>query len=257
MRQSSPPWLQTGYGKSFVEGLGDGLDELLSDHKDAIKGRFPTYAAGNSDNYALALIGDDSSLPRYPSETDVEYGDRLQARWERYERAGAAERLDGSGCPIVEDAEGIGFGGVVLMEYRDWPADAVDPNVHHSPGQWYDQAGILGIMILGFDVLGSPWWSRFWLYVESFGGADIPSGGVMGVGVLGTMVLGADVDTEAVSGVVRSVLTWKPAHIRCESLIVLTDGTPIESVLGVGLLGTMVLGAAGAGPGSVAIDIRR
>lgn len=257
MAQRSPGWLQTSYGLSWMAGIGGGLDSILDGYKDAIKARFPEYAATNGDDYALAQIGADSSLPRYPNETDTQYGTRLKNRWDRYDRAGAAERAsDGSGCPIVEDAEGIGFGDVRLMEYRDYPADGVNPNVHHSPEPWYDNAGILGIMLLGVGTLGSPWWSRFWLYVGTYNGGNIPSGGVLGVEVLGTMVLGFDLSSEAVMGAIKSGLQWKPAHVRFEGLYVLTDGTPTASVLGIGSLFSMILGASGSGPGYAVIDVR-
>lgn len=257
MREMSPPPLQSD--PRFVQGIGTGLDRLLSNFKDAIKARFPTYAADNADAYALANIGADSSMPRYPSETDAQYGARLQARWLLYARAGAAASPTDPTTypnPIVHELEGLGFGDVTIMEYIDWPADATNPQVHHSPEPWYDMGGVLGVMILGEGVLGSPWWSRFWVYVGSYNGATIPVGGTLGVGVLGTMYLGFELPSGVISSAVAAILQWKPAHALCPYLAVLVGGTPIDSVLGIGVLGTMVLGVGG-GSGAFVIEINK
>lgn len=246
MREMSPPPLQAD--PRFVQGVGVGLDTLLSRFKDAVKARFPTYAAANGDAYALACFGSDSSMPRYPSETDEQYGDRLQRRWVLYERAGAAASPTDPETyfnPIINELEGLGFGDVVVMEYTDWPADGGNPNVHHSPGGWYDASGV------------TPWWSRFWVFVGSYDGSPIPEGGVLGVGVLGVMVLGFDLPADVVASAVAVILRWKPAHAICPYLAFLTGGTPMGSVLGYGTLGTFVLGPAGSSPGASIVNINR
>ena len=119
MRLSSPTPLQGPYGASWSNGVGATLDELFADYKDAIKARFPTLAAANNDSYALALLGTDSALPRYPGESLTDYGARLQARWQAYDRSGAAARLDGTGSDIYDDLVGLGFGDITIVEYRD------------------------------------------------------------------------------------------------------------------------------------------
>jgi hypothetical protein len=246
MRDMSPPPIQAD--PRFVQGVGVTLDALLSSYKDAIKARFPTYAAANADDYALANIGFDSSLPRYPSETDVQYGARLQQRWVFYERAGAAESPtdpDTYFNPIVRELEGLGFGDVSLIEYVDWPADGSNPNVHHSPGSWYDSTGT------------TPWWSRFWVYVGQYDGSDIPGGFVWGTGTWGSGVWGFDLPADVVSSAVAAVLKWKPAHALCPYLAFLTDGTPMGSVWGSGTWGTFTWGATGALPGVSFVDINR
>ena len=238
MQQSAPPPFQDPYGLSWNGGIGQNLDELLADFKAAVKARMPGLAGANSDALALSYIGSDSSMPRYPAESDAEYGDRLQQRWALYERAGAAagSTLDN---PIVTTLEGLGFGGVVVMEYQDWP-DAPEipiPGTHHSPGSWYDSTG------------ATPWWSRFWVYIGDYNGAPIPAGGVLGAGVLGTMVLGFDLDPDVVSSAVQAILQWKPAYALAVSITFLLGTSTTGSVLGVGTLGTMVLGDTG-GDGS-------
>lgn len=229
----SPPWLQGDYGGAWQAGLGDGLDTILNRIKDSVRLRMPQTAAGAGDAYALALIGEDSSLSRYPSETDSQYGDRLQRRWQTYDRAGGAARSDGSGNPILEDLVGLGFGDITIIEYRDWPANGAIPNAHNSP-----------LPIL--DSLGNPWWSRFWVAIGSYNGAAIPSGAVWGSGTWGVGVWGFSLDPEALIGAVRSCLQWKPAHVLCEGLIILTDGTPVTSIWGLGTWGTSVWGGSSA-----------
>jgi hypothetical protein len=93
--------------------------------------------------------------------------------------------------------------------------------------------------------------------IGQYDGAAIPSGGVLGTGVLGVMPLGFELDADVIEMALDAVRRRKPAHALFASLTVLTDDTPVESVLGVGVLGTMVLGAAGSGPGSVVIDVNK
>lgn len=246
MREMSPPPLQAD--PRFVQGVGVGLDTLLSRFKDAVKARFPTYAAANGDAYALACFGSDSSMPRYPSETDAQYGNRLQRRWVLYERAGAAASPTDPTTyfnPIINELEGLGFGDVVVVEYIDWPADGSNPNLHHSPGDWYDSTGV------------TPWWSRFWVFVGSYDGSPIPEGFVWGVGVWGTGVWGFDLPADVVASAVAAILRLKPAHTICPYLAFLTDGTPISSVWGYGVWGSFTWGSSGTGPGVAFVDINR
>jgi hypothetical protein len=234
----SPPFLQGSNGVKWHNGFNQHLDDLLEDTKAAVKARFPSEAADASDTLALGAIGSDSRVPRYTSETDAGYAERLVGRFGYHAQAGTEQGL-------LDDLAGLGFGDVTIMEYRDWPADAGDPNVHHSPGSWYDSTGV------------TPWWSRFWVLIGQYDGAAIPSGGVLGTGVLGVMPLGFELDADVIEMALDAVRRRKPAHALFASLTVLTDDTPVESVLGVGVLGTMVLGAAGSGPGSVVIDVNK
>jgi hypothetical protein len=236
MAYSSPPWLQGPYGLSWNAGIGAGLDGLLADAKAAVKARMPLEAAGNADDEALAQLGDDSRLPRYPAETAEQYGARLQARWQTYDRAGAAPRAsDGTGCPILDDLAGLGFGDITLMEYQDWPAWSGDPEVHESPDGWYDTAG-------------APWWSRFWIYIGSYQGVSIPAGVLMGTGVMGAGIMGTALPSDVISSAVASGLTWKPAHVLWASIGWLLTGTTTASLMGLAVMGSSVMGP-GSGSG--------
>lgn len=236
MVAEAPPWGQgqgSGYGRSWFRGLAAGEDRLLDGTKDAVKARFPETSGTAGDDYALSLIGDDSSLPRYPNETDTTYGQRLRQRWTRYSRGGAADGSPSSTypCPILEELEGLGFGGLDLVEYSEWPEDPVTPGLHHSPLPWTDSAG-------------TPWWSRIWILCSEHEGAPILAGGILGVGVLGVMRLGINLPAGAVEAAQTAIRTWKPAHVRAVSMIFYLNGGE-DGVLGRGVLGTMVLGGTG------------
>lgn len=217
-----PAWMQGEYGLSWSAGVGDVLDVIFDGTKDAIKLRMPLQAAAAGDDQALALIGQDSSLPRYPAEARAEYGLRLQARWSRYDRAGAAPRVDGTGCPILEDLEGIGFGGITLMEYHDWP-ELWDFRYDSPPPVEYDS--------------GNASWSRVWIYIEQYDGNTIPLGSVLdGSDTLdGNFSLDYTLPESAQLSASLAAQTWKPAHITVY-LTYLTAGIVVSDILGIGIL---------------------
>lgn len=223
-----PPWLQAGSGKPWAYGMGEHQDQLLTDMKTAVKARFPTYAAAAGDKLALSRLGTDRALPRYPGESDAQYGDRLLMAWEIHEKEGVEQS-------ILTDLEGAGFGDITLMEYRDWPAAASPANAHESPD------GIL-------DALGNPWWSRFWIYIGSYNGASIPSGAVMGTGVMGTDVMGVSLDIGTLNSVKQSGISHKPAHTLFCQVGWLLDGTTAASIMGMAVMGASTMGP-GAGDG--------
>lgn len=234
----SPPFLQGSNGQKWLRGFNEHLDNLLDDTKSSVKARFPDEAADAGDTLALGVIGSDSRIPRYLAETDAGYADRLKGRFTYHGSSGVEQGL-------LDDLAGLGFTDITLMEYKDFPADSGDPNVHHSPGNWYDSTGT------------TPWWSRFWLFIGAYDGDPIPAGGVLGTGILGTMVLGFDLPSDVVEMVVDAVMRRKPAHAQFASISFMTEGTPVSSVLGIGTLGTMVLGASGSGPGVAVVEINK
>lgn len=233
-----PPFLQGTNGQKWLRGFNQHLDDLLNDTKASTKSRFPDEAADAADTLALGMIGSDSRIPRYLSETDAGYAERLKGRFDYHGKAGTEQGL-------LDDLTWLGFSDITLMEYKDFPADGSNPAVHHSPGNWYDSTGV------------TPWWSRFWLYIGQYDGASIPEGGVLSTGVLGTMALGFDLPDDVVAMAIDAVMRRKPAHAQFASLCVMTEGTPVGSVLGIGTLGTMALGASGTGPGVAIVEVNK
>lgn len=233
-----PPFLQGTNGQKWLRGFNNHIDGMLDDTKAGVKARFPDEAAAQNDTLALGAIGSDSRLQRYAAETDDGYAARLKARFEYHRKSGTKQA-------VIDELEGLGYGAVTVMSYIDWPADGTVANLHHSPGSWYDSTGV------------TPWWSRSWVFIGEYDGDPIPSGGVLGTGVLGTMILGAELPEGGLDMAISAIRQRKPAHALLASITFLTDDTPIESVLGYGVLGSMVLGAAGTGSGAAVAVVNK
>jgi hypothetical protein len=88
-RRLAPPWLQEGAGGRFLEGLGEAKDGLAEQVRQAILARMIQRASED----ALALIGEDRFLPRFPGEPTEAYRARLLAAWEFWRRAGTLPGL--------------------------------------------------------------------------------------------------------------------------------------------------------------------
>jgi hypothetical protein len=83
-RRLAPPWLQEGAGGRFLEGLGEAKDGLAEHVRQVVLARMIQRAPED----ALALIGKERSLPRFPGELTEAYRARLLAAWEFWQRAG-------------------------------------------------------------------------------------------------------------------------------------------------------------------------
>jgi hypothetical protein len=122
----------------------------------------------------------------------------------------------------LEDLEGVGFGGITLREYHDWP---------ELTAYRYDSPPPVE------DVYGDPWWSRVWIYIEEYQGVVIPEGSTLdGLDTLDEdFYLDVTLDQLAVTSAVRSTQTWAPAHVIC-NLVYLPDGVTAADILGIGFL---------------------
>jgi hypothetical protein len=78
------PWLTNTNGLNELQSYGSVLDGGVVTLNEAVKARFPDYAATD----ALAAIGNDRLLLRGPSESDSNYATRLKYAWDDWERAG-------------------------------------------------------------------------------------------------------------------------------------------------------------------------
>ena len=181
-----PPCLQSTTGKQWTDGVGQHFDDLLEQAKDAVKARFPVTAAAIPDATALARIGDDRRLRRYPGETDTQYGGRLQQVW-------TIKQKGGTGRAIITDLEGLGYSGISFIKNADWgpsPPDGV-----------------------------TTWWSRFWCVIQGHPftaptyGSGLLYGGATLYGIVGATA--ADLDT-----IKRVIKDSKPAHSYCSHIVI-------------------------------------
>ena len=240
-RSKLTPPLQGPYGTGWANGIMQFVDDAGVDLRAAGKRGMPSVTGAEGDDLALAYLGTERGMPRYPSETSAEYGERLRQAWTLYERSGGYRAGVGA---IETELEGLGWGGVEVVEYIDWPETGPPPNAHASP---------LPIV----DANGDPWWSRFWVYADSYDGADIVSAPPWGTFVWGTDPWGTDVGSDAIASAIRAILKRKPAHALAVSLVLLLDGSTMADVWGSGLWGTMTWGSAGGAGSSLFIPIMK
>jgi hypothetical protein len=82
-------WLQQGTGGFFLESLGEAKDGLAEAVRQAVLARMIQRAPED----ALALIGEERFLPRFPGELAEAYRTRLLAAWEFWQKAGTLSGL--------------------------------------------------------------------------------------------------------------------------------------------------------------------
>lgn len=80
----SPPWLRGARGSSLMSGLGSGLDEHASLLTTGLLARFAQRAPED----ALATLGAERTLTRYPGESGDAFRDRVLGAWDFWVWAG-------------------------------------------------------------------------------------------------------------------------------------------------------------------------
>lgn len=80
----SPPWLHGVRGSAFVSGLGAGLDENASLTATGVLARF----AARAPEDALATLGGERTLTRYPAESGDAFRARVLGAWDFWVWAG-------------------------------------------------------------------------------------------------------------------------------------------------------------------------
>jgi hypothetical protein len=101
----SIPWLTATNGLNELRSYGSVIDGGVVSLTDAVKARFPDYAATD----ALGEIGNDRLLLRGPSETDENYATRLKYAWDDWARAGTFLEL-------LVQLHWTGFEGAVIAQ---------------------------------------------------------------------------------------------------------------------------------------------
>jgi len=120
----SSPW-RGKYGRRFVAAFGLLCDSLIDGATQALKAPW----LGNPDDVpqdALAPLGEELLLERYPVEDDAQYKARLDLTWPTWQDAGGPQVL-------VDQLTAAGFPGVQIKTPLDWPTE---PPVGYSTQFW-------------------------------------------------------------------------------------------------------------------------
>jgi hypothetical protein len=89
MEKAQPPWLQNEAGRRWARALGRVLDGAVDGARDAVLARYPSYAPED----ALALLGHERGLERFPGEYPEAYRSRLLNAWEFWRWGGTLRGL--------------------------------------------------------------------------------------------------------------------------------------------------------------------
>lgn len=209
-RQETPGFLRTEQSSRWLGILGTQLDVVT---EALIRARCTTWPLHpNCPEDALALLGSERALPRYPSETLPSYRQRLVDAWDTWSTAGSRTQL----IQALEDW-GFGAGSVHIVSNEDWGSaeDFTDPPNTlpgwASPSQDDEAAK----------------WARFWIYVESTGhnftaanlfndGTEFNDGSVFGVG---------GITRQEVVDLQQLIELFRPAHELPMAIVFLLDAS--------------------------------
>lgn len=193
----SPPRLRGRWGSALMRVFGAVKDAIADAAKAAVKARLVELAPDD----ALAWIGRERNVERYPGETNAGYRARLLAAWETWFAAGTAAGL-------VAALGAAGFSSVGVYDTRTappWWVGAWPPN--------------------GDDAMPAATWSRFWIVIETphpWALRRWGEGGSWGeLGADGTPLTWGSTATVREVALVRSIIRkWKAAHERCARVLV-------------------------------------
>jgi hypothetical protein len=194
------PFLKPYSGGWF--GVLCGLTGDLIHDGMAIALKLAWLADTESPDDVLPLVGSERRLPRYPSETPVQYRARLLDAWNAYRFAGAEPT-------IVQQFEYAGYPGVEIQ---------------------FDAAA------LGPRGEAAPYWSQFWIYFPYSSGHPVTGNGptwnsfTFGDGT----VYGLDVTVAFYQLIHGIVGKWKPVRWICRGFIFeLVDTSTVEISFGI------------------------
>lgn len=204
-----PWWLSEGDGGKVLASLSLMSDDFKARAKNALLARFPDYAP---DDAALAALGRDRRIVRGINEPAAAYAARLK-------RALDDLRRRGSPFALLEQ----------LQAYLQAPCVVHTVDVS---GNWFsiDAAGVeTSNLMLGdwvWDALPAAQWSRFFVVIHPV--ALVTPWHITGLfGAAGAVAesdtLGTTATPDQVAQMRQIVRDWKPAHAKCEWIIVSYD----------------------------------
>lgn len=216
-----PSWLTEGDGGLAVRGLATMMDQFVARARLALVVRFPEYSYLSpwlDDEAALAAIGRDRRVVRGIDEPAEAYAARLV-------RAIDDHRTRGNPWTLLEQ----------LRAYLQ--ADCVVRTVDQS-GNWFsieaDGTRTSNVAAKNWDWDGgdAAHWARFWVIIYPVNGVDpwAPNGligdaDLWSDGGVGhpDRTIGTTATPSQVASVRSIIREWKPAHARCEWVIVAFD----------------------------------
>lgn len=178
-----PPWLLGPWGTKLVTAIGQMFD-------DAYDEAFEAGAAGSvgSPTFpvdALALLGNERNIERYPAESNDAYSTRVKAAWESWKQAGTMR--------IVSELSALGLTAEIKETFTagwDWDGDAAN-------------------------------WSRFWSVITDHGWSFVYWGS--GGSAWGDGVWGCDATQAEAGTLLRLIRKWKPGHVVPITIVVMDE----------------------------------
>lgn len=182
--QRAPAWLRGEFGAGWLMSHGFLKDGLVEGARQATKARFLSVAPSD----ALPYAASDRQLERMPLDTDATWRARLVVAWDLWAYAGTRKG-------VKEAVERTGYASsVVLYDEFEWPTGP-----------------------------GAVNWAVFWVVLSGHGWTSDGTWGDPGVwGDGGTW--GSTATPQEVQLVIRLARLWKPAHARCQGVLVLLSG---------------------------------
>ena len=185
-----PPWLQRSGGKEYLESHANHLDIL----KEALVAALESSWALNCPTDALAYIGSERQLEKYPNEDLETYRIRLWDAWNAWYWAGTEKGL------IEQLKLATQLSNITVRTNAQWDDGPPDGNVN--------------------------WWSRFWVII----GPPHPyTAHKWGTGRWGDGRLwGADIHPDDLELMRRVIKKWKPSHAYCDGIRIVFDDSEIN-----------------------------
>lgn len=178
-----PPWLHGTWGTKLIETIGAVFDSAYNAAFEAGAAGLldaPTFPAD-----ALALIGNERNIERYPAETNDQYRARVKDAWASWSEAGTMR--------LAEELDYLGFTAEIKENFTagwDWDGDSDN-------------------------------WSRIWIVITEHPWEPIHFGD-SGL-YLGSGVIGCDATQDEAGTLLRLIRKWKPGHTFPITVVVMDE----------------------------------
>ena len=193
-----PPWLKRHWGGKLAGFIALAADAMAEGASVALVA--PWLGVDASPNDALPLVGAESSLPRYSTESEPTYRTRLLNRWDAHEKGGT--RPTPTTGAVCEQLQHFGLAGARMIRNYDW-------RLSGPPGDWDNFSRF-------WIVLDDHWWSQTFV-----------GGGTVGDGTVGSTASPQEVrDVRAINR------RHKAGHDICPGIFVIFSGSIIGDLGG-------------------------